>query len=248
MGAKIDEILALTSQGGTFFYHQDGLGSVTATTGPSGNLVEAYQYDLFGAFAVFDSNGLPVFASPSGNRFCFTGREWLEDAGIFDYRYRVYNAALGRFHQNDLLRFSANDSNMYRYAANQPSIATDPTGTTTYLCSSPAFGIPGINHVYLYDTEKMDRCERFGKSGKGSPSMGGNKSRPSPGDYCQQVDTGGKDQSLWDCCEEEKNDGPYIPGLLDCHTPIDDCFKKLGIKGPKHPRLGDPCCDKEKAK
>lgn len=66
-----------------------------------------------------------------GNRFLFTGREWLSEAGLYDYRNRVYSAELGRFLQTDPIRFAAGDGNLYRYVRNSPSKFTDPWG----LCS-----------------------------------------------------------------------------------------------------------------
>jgi hypothetical protein len=58
----------------------------------------------------------------------FTGREWLGQAGIYDYRNRVYSASLGRFLQTDPIRFTAGDVNLYRYVSNTPINLWDPFG------------------------------------------------------------------------------------------------------------------------
>jgi RHS repeat-associated protein len=62
------------------------------------------------------------------NRFLFTGREWLSEAGLYDYRNRVYSAELGRFLQTDPIRFAAGDGNLYRYVSNNPVNLWDPWG------------------------------------------------------------------------------------------------------------------------
>jgi len=56
----------------------------------------------------------------------FTGREWIAEVGLYDYRNRVYSADLGRFIQSDPIRFVAGDVNIYRYCFNRPSNLTDP--------------------------------------------------------------------------------------------------------------------------
>ncbi len=63
-----------------------------------------------------------------GNRWMFTGREWLAEVGLYDYRNRVYSAGLARFLQTDPIRFAANDVNMYRYVGNNYTGWTDPSG------------------------------------------------------------------------------------------------------------------------
>jgi len=58
----------------------------------------------------------------------FTGREWLSDLKLYDYRNRLYQPELGRFMQPDPREFVAGDFNLYRYCHNDPVNKTDPTG------------------------------------------------------------------------------------------------------------------------
>jgi RHS repeat-associated protein len=67
-------------------------------------------------------------ADPYANRFLYTGREFLKEAKLYDYRNRVYSAELGRFLQTDPIRFDAGDGNLYRYVFNLPILLNDPTG------------------------------------------------------------------------------------------------------------------------
>ena len=127
-GAAIDELLVKITSSGPAYYHHDGLGSTITLTGENGGLLESYRYDAFGAATVYDSSGSALPASPRGNRFLFTGREWLSQVGLYDYRNRVYSAQIGRFLQTDPIRFSAGDVNIYRYVSNNSVNWGDPTG------------------------------------------------------------------------------------------------------------------------
>src|SRR5256885_8049196 len=66
--------------------------------------------------------------SPYGNRFLFTGREWLADLRLYDFRNRLYQPELGRFMQPDPKEFAAGDYNLYGYCQNDPVNKTDPFG------------------------------------------------------------------------------------------------------------------------
>jgi len=128
-GRKIDEIVVMVNRHGTFYPHRDVLGNVTMLTGIDGKLVERYSYSVTGGVTIFDATGKEMAFSRVGNRWLYTGREWLQEVGLYDYRNRVYSAELGRFLQTDPIRFSAGDINIYRYCGNRVSRFADPTGT-----------------------------------------------------------------------------------------------------------------------
>ncbi len=65
----------------------------------------------------------------------FTGREFLTEVNLYDYRNRMYSADLGRFLQTDPLRFDAGDVNIYRYCGNNVLNLTDGMG----LCGNKYF-------------------------------------------------------------------------------------------------------------
>jgi RHS repeat-associated protein len=67
-------------------------------------------------------------ADPYANRFLYTGREFLKEANLDDYRNRTYSPDLGRFLLTDPIRFDAEDVNLYRYVFNLPILLNDPTG------------------------------------------------------------------------------------------------------------------------
>jgi len=125
---------------GPAYYHHDGLGSTIALTGENGTLLESYRYDAFGAVTILSPSTFdPRPSTAFGNRFLFTGREWLSQVGLYDYRNRVYSASIGRFLQTDPIRFAAGDVNIYRYVGNNSVNLIDPTGKIAILIPIFAF-------------------------------------------------------------------------------------------------------------
>jgi len=128
-GPVIDEILVKVAAGiEVAYYHRDGLQSAVALTDAAGAPIETYRYDAFGEVEIRDDLGAVQAASTASNRFVYTGREWIEEVNLMDYRNRVYSTALGRFLQTDPIRFEAIDINLYRYVANRPISYNDPLG------------------------------------------------------------------------------------------------------------------------
>ena len=127
-GRKIDEIIVIVNKHGTFYPHHDVLGNVTMLTDRFGRLVERYTYSVTGQVAISDASGEILAESAVGNRWMFTGREWLQEVGLYDYRNRIYSAELGRFIQMDPIRFLAGDVNIYRYCGNGFVSRVDPDG------------------------------------------------------------------------------------------------------------------------
>ena len=61
----------------------------------------------------------------------FTGREYVSQFGIYEYRNRAYHPGLGRFMSEDPKGFDAGDNNFFRYCANDPIDHTDAMGLAT---------------------------------------------------------------------------------------------------------------------
>jgi RHS repeat-associated protein len=74
----------------------------------------------------YDAWGTQTAQGTFNTRYAFTGRE-LADAGLMYYRARQYDPGTGRFLHEDSVRFDES-SNFYVYAANSPSLNTDPSG------------------------------------------------------------------------------------------------------------------------
>jgi RHS repeat-associated protein len=140
-GNRVDEVVWSynTFTGEQAFHHYDARGHCTLLTDSVGNILEQYEYDAFGQPYFYDANGNSIGAydpvqnlwegySQFGNRFLFTGREWIADLKLYDYRNRMYQPELGRFLQPDPKEFEAGDYNLYRYCHNDPVNKSDPTG------------------------------------------------------------------------------------------------------------------------
>ena len=112
-----------------FFYHADGLGSITELTDETGAIVRAYAYDAFGRI-VAETGTLE-------NPYAYTGREFDAESGLYFYRARYYDAQMGRFISEDPLRFKAGDVNFYGYVLNDPINLLDPFGLTADCPCSP---------------------------------------------------------------------------------------------------------------
>ena len=109
-----------------FFYHFDGLGSVTSLTDPLGQILESYTYNSYGKPLIKDASGTTLQTSSIGNRFMFTAREYDSETGLYYYRARYYDPGIGRFLQRDPL--GIDDENTYAYCYNDPVNLIDPYG------------------------------------------------------------------------------------------------------------------------
>jgi len=118
-----------TSEWLPFYYHQNHLGSVTSITDYEGEMVERYEFDVYGLPTIFDKNGSEITnrMSPLKNPFMFTGREWDGNyvaTGLYHYRARAYDPETGKFLQKD----NISGLNLYAYVGNRPTVYIDPWG------------------------------------------------------------------------------------------------------------------------
>ena len=117
--------LGLTSRinasGQAAYYHFDSAGNTAALTGAGGAVLDTYSYLPFGEQV--SSTG------STDNPFTFNGQFGVRDDGdgLYSMRARTYDATLGRFLQEDLISFLGGDSNLYRFAANNPVTGNDPS-------------------------------------------------------------------------------------------------------------------------
>jgi RHS repeat-associated protein len=181
-GARADEILArYDTTHGALIYKQDKLGNVVFLLDGSGNLLERYRYDAFGQPKVTDWYGNDHGgASWYGNRFLFTGREYLSWIACYDYRNRMYRPSLGRFLQTDPKGFEAGDMNLFRYCADDPVDRTDPTGLMDrfwamekYFDSSSTF--KGDYNQWMGNHPQAGMGDNAGGGQSVSAEHGGNK-------------------------------------------------------------------------
>lgn len=117
-GAGTDEHLALERGGSYYFYHADGLGSITAITDSDRNIVQSYEYEAF---------GLVKPSTHFVNSYTFAGREWDWQARLYYNHARYFDPVTGRFISKDPLGLQAG-INLYSYVQNNPINLVDPDG------------------------------------------------------------------------------------------------------------------------
>ena len=123
-GPQIDQVLAQEdiSVGQTRWLLTDHLGTVRDIVGNTGDVLNHNLYDSFG-------NVLSQSDSQITTRYLFTGRELDTATGLYYYRARFYDANTGLLVSEDVIGFLGGDSNLHRYAANNPISVVDPFGT-----------------------------------------------------------------------------------------------------------------------
>jgi len=116
-GSRMDEPLAVDDGVTVSYFHADALGSIVRKTNASGGVTLTRQYDAWGRPEVAAEQSGPAF----------TGRGWEPEIGLYDYRFRWYDAQAGRFTSEDPIGFTGGD-NFYRYVNNRPADFRDPLG------------------------------------------------------------------------------------------------------------------------
>ena len=162
-GAAVDEILLAIAPAAAQTVHHvhDALGNVTALTDASGSVVERYTYDVFGQTTIRNASGTVLTASAYGNRFMFTGREWIAELNVYDYRNRMYAPGMGRFLETDPIGFLSKDMNLYEYVQNDPVDLIDPLGLSPLLDAFDKLGIEGAKEAVgktNNDNERREFC------------------------------------------------------------------------------------------
>jgi RHS repeat-associated protein len=138
-GAAVDEILATDNAAGVVRWGlADHEGTVRDAINSSGQVQHHIKYNAFGKV----TSG----TVPAEFNFGYTGRPQDAEGGFWDYRARLYDAALGRFLSEDPSGFSAGDMNLYRYVGNNPAALTDPSGLESFAGTAtnywPSSGVP----------------------------------------------------------------------------------------------------------
>ena len=78
-----------------------------------------FSYCAYGALDGAASSANPL------TRFRYTGQEWIEELGLYDYKARLYNPAIGRFLSPDP---ADQTPSPFMYVAGDPVNAVDPDG------------------------------------------------------------------------------------------------------------------------
>ena len=159
-GNGIDEAL-LRFGNGDIWYLDNQLGSVMALSDSSGQVIESYSYDVYGAVTACDASGQQISMTNYDNRYLFTGREYNWHTGLYHYRARTYHPVLGRFTSRDPIAI-AMDS---KYCLGSPVRFTDPKGTQPEpgKCKQKIYKITlrGVHASTIPDAVKRNLTKRY---------------------------------------------------------------------------------------
>lgn len=127
---------------GTSHHLADALGNTIALTDTSAAIQTTYRYEPYGSTT--------ASGAASSNTYKYTGRE-EDGTGLYYYRARYYDPAIGRFISEDSLEFEGGSLNLYGYAAGSPIDLKDPLGLYAYedfLYDASNF-VSGGRHAFI---------------------------------------------------------------------------------------------------
>ncbi|MCP4601067.1 MAG: RHS repeat-associated core domain-containing protein [Proteobacteria bacterium] len=137
-GSDIDEPLAQLKAKGVQYLHRDGLGSVSALSSASGEIVGGISYAAFGDVEQ---------RSGARSRHAYASRD-RDPTGLDYIRARYYDPPAGRFLSQDQVRGSLKEPSTlhrYIYAKNNPVGNVDPSG---HFALPPAV-LAGAAYLFL---------------------------------------------------------------------------------------------------
>ena len=144
---NVDEPLAELRSSTTSYYEADGLDSITSLTNAAGAVAQSYTDDSFG--------NQTASSGSISNPFQYTAREFDTETGLYYYRARYYDPNAGRFTSEDPIGFLGS-KDFYKYVANNPENAVDPTGLKTVVIIVYDPGLFGIGSYGSHSAVYID--------------------------------------------------------------------------------------------
>ena len=125
-GPQFDQALASETVSGNVVTwaladHQGTVRDMVRYASGTTTIVNHRKFDAFGNLTA-ESDATVKFL------FSYTSREWDGDAGLYYYRARWYDPAIGRFISEDPIGIRAGETNLTRYVRNSPVNIIDPSG------------------------------------------------------------------------------------------------------------------------
>lgn len=129
-GPGFDTPLSVRIDNKSYYFHADRMGNILLVTNTDGSVICRYSYTPFGEF---EQNGAQI-----GNIHLFNGKVYDAESGLYYFINRYYDPSVGRFVQEDPIKVSLDQSNLYVYVGNNPLNLVDPLGLEGYR------GVPGL--------------------------------------------------------------------------------------------------------
>ncbi len=128
----LDLLAETTPNKGPYWYHHDGLGSVTDITSATGSPLAWTEYTPFGA-----PRASAATSQAPTNPFRFTGEYRDATTGLYHLRARQYDPGTGRFTALDPVSPGTGEPYVgaYVYVGDNPVRWTDPSGRCFIICA-----------------------------------------------------------------------------------------------------------------
>jgi RHS repeat-associated protein len=135
-GNQIDDVISVKiyqgSHAGTYYYHTDATGSVTAVVDQEGRLIERVSYDTYGIptfkdYLIDPQSPVTRDYSIIDNEILWQGRRYDPESNMYYYRNRTYDPTMGRFLQTDPMGYQ-DSMNLYQGMGMNPVNFVDPMG------------------------------------------------------------------------------------------------------------------------
>jgi RHS repeat-associated protein len=137
------------------FYMSNHRGDTLATYRGDKTTVAKYRYDAFGN----ERTAYCVVNEPeNAPRYTFSTKEYLADAVLYLYAYRVYDPVAGRWTQRDPIDYE-DSLNLYQFCGNNPVNGLDMDGRFTY--PEIAAGLLLVVGVTLFSVEAYKFHAKF---------------------------------------------------------------------------------------
>ncbi|RRR75351.1 MAG: hypothetical protein EI684_04860 [Candidatus Viridilinea halotolerans] len=137
------------TQGQIFWYHYDGLGSVAGLTKHQGQSSHNYRYEAYGKIELPKGN----FSDPH-NHYSFTGQEWNEHTGLYEFYARHYDPDTGTWMSQDSYRGQIiSPKTLHRYGY----VGGDPVNTIDYYGYLFGYDIPFVSWEGLRKLVKVEK-------------------------------------------------------------------------------------------
>jgi len=118
----------------SFYYHENGIGSIYAVTDTNGNVIERYDYTTYGVTQIYEPDGITErVVSSIDNPYTFHARRLDSETetgnypALIYYRHRTYNPHLQRFLQKEKALAKGTPLH-YSFCRDNPTSFVDPYG------------------------------------------------------------------------------------------------------------------------
>ena len=141
----INPISRENENGNSLYYLYNGHADVVAMTDEESNVVNTYDYDVYGVLKEADEKGV-------NNPVRYAGEYYDEDSGLYYLRSRYYDPGLMRFINEDTYKGDVKDPlslNLYTYCKGNPISYTDPSGHLVWWIPAVIGGIAGGIYSYV---------------------------------------------------------------------------------------------------